>query len=241
MTVLYKSHKHRFFFGTEPLLDLPWSTEEDDYDFVESIRTHGRLDVADAKLGSGSWHDNHRLMYNPGWHQHGLAHRNAVPSIDETERKISESHAEWERQQAERKERDRKKYAKSKKRAAVEQRMREREEFAQKIKQQLEEEAQRAEEARLEQQRQWALRTSRVERDITLIVDQIDANNDDRMMMRAILRYTSLGPGVGQLWDAWKFVDYYSSSWRGTIREEVHYDAERCRNTLLRYKFGFAS
>lgn len=85
-----------------------------------------------------------------------------------------------------------------------------------------------------EWKRKWAIHTSNVERRITHIVDAIDnANGHDREMMRAMLRYMNLGPGLGTQWDVDEFVKHY----RGidVFNYYARIDAERCY-LLLRHR-----
>ena len=86
-----------------------------------------------------------------------------------------------------------------------------------------------------ERQRQWALHTSAVEKRITEIVDAVDANAKDRALMRAMLRYMNLGPGLGQQWDVDTFARFHCASSRGGVIDMVKLDVERCYQ-LLRFR-----
>jgi hypothetical protein len=94
-------------------------------------------------------------------------------------------------------------------------------------------ERRREEDAEHERKRQWAEYTSNVERRITEIVDEVaNANANDRTMMRAMLRYMNLGPGVGREWNAHTFALAYTASWRKSIFDMVLLDVIRCYDLL---------
>ena len=91
----------------------------------------------------------------------------------------------------------------------------------------------REEAVELERKRLWAIHTSAIEHRIVMIVDTIEASAKDRHMMRAILRYMNLGPGVGTQWDLGAFANYYARI------DPFHYyvaiDAARCY-MILKYR-----
>ena len=98
----------------------------------------------------------------------------------------------------------------------------------------LEAEAKRLADIDHEWKRKWAIHTSNVERRITHIVDTVEnANGKDREMMRAMLRYMNLGPGLGTQWDVDEFVHYYRSV--DVFNYYARIDAERCY-LLLRHR-----
>ena len=95
-------------------------------------------------------------------------------------------------------------------------------------------EAKRQADIEHEKKRKWALHTSKMERRITMIVDTIDAGSRDRELMRAMLRYQNLGPGIGVDWDAEEFTSYYGS-WRSSLRDMTRIDVDRCY-LMLKYR-----
>jgi hypothetical protein len=220
------TQQRNHFFGVEPLLE-EWNDPEDEWDLVEHIRQHGTLDTdtEGSVLSTGSWYDRNRMFCNPGTWQHDPPKKNQIQSIAEREaedveaeqslKRSRESTAAWARRQ----DRQAKLARERQQREAEEQRRR------------TEEQRQKDAEAH-ERKRQWAIRTSYVERRITEIVAAVDSNSDDRMLMRAMLRYMNLGPGVGQQWDAEKFTRFYCASARGGIAAMVRMDVERCYSLL---------
>jgi hypothetical protein len=95
------------------------------------------------------------------------------------------------------------------------------------------EERRRKHEEEHEQRKQWAIATSAFEKQITDITNSIDCNGDDRMLMRAMLRYMNIGPGAGKQWDADKFVNCYCQSNRGSVLRVVRENVIRCYGLLV--------
>jgi hypothetical protein len=235
------TQQRNHFFGVEPLLE-DWNDPEDEWDLIEHIRQHGTLDTDTdgSVLSTGSWYDRNRMFYNPGTWQHDPPKKNQIQSIFEREAETAKREADdAERvrlqrliaeQSLERSRKGAAAWAKRQDRQAKltrERQQREAEEQQRRTEEQRQKDAEEH-----ERKRQWAIRTSYVERRITEIVATVDSNSDDRTLMRAMLRYMNLGPGVGQQWDAEKFTRFYCASARGGIVAMARIDVERCYDLL---------
>ena len=211
-------------------------------------------DTDGSVLGTDSWQNNHRTWYNSGWgngQAHKTTYEEWLNSdrrtkkekerdaffehmrerkrIKDEEREGREQYEyalaqsnmglrSWAAQQAaETPEHREARYARQVENAAESRHKAERNRVDEEL-------ARKVDEEEHERKRQWALYTSSMERRITEIADSVDANADDRELMRAMLRYMNLGAGRGQQWDA----DTFARA-RGNVDK---IDVERCYNLL---------
>lgn len=241
------SGKGIYGFGIEPLLDLPWDDPEDAWDFVEHVRMHGTVptDTEGSVLGTDSSYNNRRDWYNPAWGECERAHKFTYEEWvnSKQERKNKERYdliKHWKELKAQ------KDYDEAFERTEYERAMaaqshglrgwaKQQEAQTPKQREAKQVENERAERDREhERQKAWALAASAMERRITEIADGVDCGTADRTMIRSMLRYMNLGPGQGQKWDAQKFVQHYSPTWRGSLIQMTLNDVERCYNLLER-------
>ena len=230
-------------FGHTPLLEL------DLYDKDVELLTREHLfqhHVIEQETLGGVWHGGEevraRYWYNPAvearWRRAYQQEREAVQAELDAKRKAQREYKSTRAKTLEEIEAVRARAA-----WILESRQRRatwvKEEFARVDREREAAELKRLADIEHERKRRWANRTSRIERRITLIVDTIDANGDDRAMMRAMLRYMSLGPGLGKPWDIEEFVHYYRRV--DAFSYYARIDAERCYTMLKnRHKLLYA-
>ena len=95
----------------------------------------------------------------------------------------------------------------------------------------------RQRELQLDAQRDWAIQTSEIERRITVIVDctvaAFGCSEDERTLLRAMLRFMNLGDGRGRTWDAGLFVVTMSHVRRNKKPLWTRDIVERCHAMLV--------
>jgi hypothetical protein len=242
---LVGQRKHNFFgYGIEPLIE-DFDSAEDEWDLIEHVRTNGVLDsdTEGSVLGRSSPALSYGGFYNPGYG--GPAHKltyeewkaKGTKPKPEPEKPEPKDFTEEEKRRHElaaaQSEQGFKNWEKNKEKWERNQAAGNAEwaKIVAKIKaEELQRKADVVEQEREHQRKRvWAEHTSKIERRITQIVDTIDnANANDRTMMRAMLRYMNLGPGMGKRWSAEEFTRFYCQSWRGALIAMMRNDVERC-------------